>query len=83
MKALECGSLLPLSSQPACWPVRGASVGQSATKLAGRKRQQAAALQRKWLGRLNALIVDGGGTRGDDRILPLPGKTVPRQVGRR
>jgi hypothetical protein len=43
--ALECGSLLPLSLRPACWPVRGAWAGEAASKLAGSKRQQAAALQ--------------------------------------
>src|SRR5208337_1041316 len=43
--ALECGSLLPLSRRPACWPVRGAWAGEAASKLARSKRQQAAALQ--------------------------------------
>jgi len=43
--ALECGSLLPLYPRPACWPQRGAWAGEAASKLAGSKRQQAAALQ--------------------------------------
>jgi len=43
--ALECGSLLPLCRQPACWLQIVFSVESPASKLAGKKRQQAAALQ--------------------------------------
>jgi hypothetical protein len=45
--ALECGSLLPLSLSPACWPCSGAPPlwSEAASKPAGLKRQQAAALQ--------------------------------------
>jgi hypothetical protein len=43
--ALECGSLLPLSTRPACGPCAGCWSSDDASKLARQKRQQAAALQ--------------------------------------
>jgi hypothetical protein len=44
--ALECGSLLPLSSGPACWPCGGCCSSEDASKLARQKRQQVLLLTR-------------------------------------
>jgi NAD(P)H-hydrate repair Nnr-like enzyme with NAD(P)H-hydrate dehydratase domain len=43
---LECGSLLPLSPAPQASLLAGAWIRMAASKLAGSKRQQAAALQK-------------------------------------